>query len=394
MANLMDYLDWRGDLPLSVSPFNEVDALIMAEVSFINFEGLVPPPEIGRGVRLRDAAESYFARNAGKVIDMGVLVPDKIPAMLCAMAQSVRFGEMLVNAFEERIDIDHEQQFAAVAIDLGDGTVYLSFRGTDDTLVGWKEDLNMGFLTEIPSQKHAVSYAERIARQYADKRLRFGGHSKGGNLAVYAAAKCKKEVQERIVGVYNNDGPGFAYDMSATAGHRRVADRIHTIVPQSSIVGMLMEHEKAVQVVYSTAEGIMQHDGFTWEVKGIKFIHLDDFSREGKLLDETIESWSEELGAGQREELANAIYEVLSATGAETLSELSGDKLKSAVTMLKSYKNLDSASRKTLSEAVRLLIWLGTKNALEEQRAEDEKRFKQLRQRLEQQRLKLTERNK
>lgn len=206
MANIMDYLEWRGDLTLAASPFNEVDALLLAELSFINFEGLIPPPEIGRGVRLRDAAEEYFARNEGKEIDMGVLVPDKIPAMLCAMAGSKRFGNMLVNAFEERIDVELEQQFAAITVDLGDSSVYVAFRGTDDTLVGWKEDLNMGFLEEIPSQERAVRYLKRIAKQYDRKKLRVGGHSKGGNLAVYSAVKAAPEVQERILAVYNNDG--------------------------------------------------------------------------------------------------------------------------------------------------------------------------------------------
>ena len=389
MANILDYLEWRGDLTLEVSPFNEVDALLLAELSFINFEGLVPPPEIGRGVRLRDAAEAYFARHESREIDMGVLVPDKIPAMLCAMASSRRFGDMLVNAFEERIDNELEQQFAAVTADLSDGSVYVSFRGTDDTLVGWKEDLNMSFLAEIPSQKQAVRYLNRVARQYAGRKLRVGGHSKGGNLAVYSAVKSAAEVQDRILAVYNNDGPGFMYDLSATAEHQRIVDRIVTIVPQSSVVGMLMQHEKNMQVVHSTYEGILQHDGFSWEVKGTQFVHLDDFSREGKLVDETIDSWSNELSPQQREALANALYEVLTATGAQTLSELSGEKLKNAVSLLKSYKNLDRETRRALAEAVKLLLRLGTKNVIEDAQAEREKETDHIRRKVEEQKQKL-----
>lgn len=394
MANIMDYLEWRGDLTLAASPFNEVDALLLAELSFINFEGLVPPPEIGRGVRLRDAAEEYFARNEGKEIDMGVLVPDKIPAMLCAMAGSKRFGNMLVNAFEERIDVELEQQFAAITVDLGDSSVYVAFRGTDDTLVGWKEDLNMGFLEEIPSQEQAVRYLKRIAKQYDRKKLRVGGHSKGGNLAVYSAVKAAPEVQERILAVYNNDGPGFLYDLTATPEHQRIGDRIRTIVPQSSVVGRLMKHEQNVQIVHSTYEGLAQHDGFSWEVKGTKFVYLDEPSREGKLADETIDSWANELSAQQREALADALYEVLTATGAQTLSELNGEKLKSAVGMLKSYKNLDRETRRVLSEAVKLLLRLGTKNMLESAQSEQEKELEHLRRKVEEQKQKLLEKRK
>jgi len=394
MANLMDYLEWRGDLSLDCSPFNEVDALILAELSFVNFAGLVPSAGVRSGVRLRDASAGYFARNAGKVIEMGVLVPDRIPAMLCAMAGSVRFGDMMLSSFEERLDTDNEQQFAAVAVDLGDGTLYLSFRGTDDTLVGWKEDLNMGFLPEIPSQQQAVDYVNRVARQYPEKKLRLGGHSKGGNLAVYGAVMCDEAVQRRIVSVHNNDGPGFSYDISAREAHRRVAERIRTVVPQSSIVGMLMEHEKNYQVVYSVSEGIMQHDGFSWEVKGCTFVHLDDFSREGKLLDETIDSWSRELDAAQREALADALYEVLTATGAETLSDINDEKLRSAVTMLKTYKSLDPAARKALSESAKLLFKVGTKNMLEDAHSEQEKELAILRKKLDEQRRRLLERKK
>ena len=391
MANILDYLDWRGDLTLAQSPFNEVDALLLAELSFIKFEGIVPPPELGRGLRLRDAARSYFARRTNRTDNMGLLVPGDIPAMLRAMADSRRFGDMTVNAFEERIDEVLEQQFAAVTIDLGDSTAYVSFRGTDDTLVGWKENLNMSFLAEVPAQERAVKYLERIARQYPDRGLRVGGHSKGGNLAIYSAVKCAQAVQDRIVGVYNNDGPGFLSDLSTTQEHRRIADRIHTVVPQSSVVGMLLEHEKNVQVVHSTYEGIMQHDGFSWEVRGAQFVHLDDFSREGKLLDETIDAWAAQLSPQQRESFADALYEMLTATGARTLSDLSGEKLKGAVGILKGYKSLDRETREALSGALKLLLRLGAKSVLEGAQEEQEKEMEQIRAALRRQKRKLPE---
>ena len=394
MANLMDYLDWRGDLTLAVSPFNEVDALILAELSFVDLEGIVPPPEMGRGVALRDAAEAYFARRGGKNEEMGVLVPGKIPDMLRKMMNSARFGDMRLNGYEALLDDAAEQQFAALAIDLGDGCVYLSFRGTDDTLVGWKEDLNMGFLPEIPSQRLAAEYLARMARQYGDRSLRVGGHSKGGNLAVYSAAKSDPAVQERIVAVHNNDGPGFAWDISATPGHRRIAARIRTILPQTSVVGRLMEAEKNYQVVYSTYEGIYQHDGFSWEVKGTQFVHLDDFSREGKVVDETIDSWAGTLNASQREALADALYSVFTATGAKTLSELNEEKLKSAAAMLKTYKNLDRETRRMVSEAFKLLFKLGTKNFMQGAQEEGGREIEQVKRKLTEQYQKLLERRK
>lgn len=394
MANLMDYLDWRGDLTLAVSPFNEVDALILAELSFVDFEGIVPPPEVGRGVRLNEAAEAFFARHGGRDVDMGVLVPDGISQMLRKLMASPRFCGMTLNGYEALLDDEVEEQFSALTIDLGNGSIYISFRGTDDTIVGWKEDLNMSFLEEIPSQKQAVDYVARIARQYPEKTLRIGGHSKGGNLAVYSAAKSSGDIQERIVAVHNNDGPGFIWDISKTPGHKRIAGRIHTVLPQTSVVGMLMEHEKHYQVVYSTYDGLYQHDGFSWQVKGTQFVHLDDFSREGKLVDETLSSWADSLNTQQREALAEALYSVFTATGAKTLSELNEEKLKSASAMLKTYKNLDRESRRMVSEMFKIFFRLGTKNFVLDTQEEGGRELENLRRRISEQYQKLLERKK
>ena len=394
MANLMDYLDWRGDLTLAVSPFNEVDALILAELSFVDFEGIVPPPEVGRGVRLNEAAEAFFARHGGRDVDMGVLVPDGISQMLRKLMASPRFCGMTLNGYEALLDDEVEEQFSALTIDLGNGSIYISFRGTDDTIVGWKEDLNMSFLEEIPSQKQAVEYVARVARQYPEKTLRIGGHSKGGNLAVYSAAKSSGDIQERIVAVHNNDGPGFIWDISKTPGHKRIAGRIHTVLPQTSVVGMLMEHEKHYQVVYSTYDGLYQHDGFSWQVKGTQFVHLDDFSREGKLVDEALSSWADSLNTQQREALAEALYSVFTATGAKTLSELNEEKLKSASAMLKTYKNLDRESRRMVSEMFKIFFRLGTKNFVLDTQEEGGRELENLRRRISEQYQKLLERKK
>ena len=394
MANLMDYLDWRGDLTLAVSPFNEVDALILAELSFVDFEGIVPPPEVGRGVRLNEAAEAFFARHGGRDVDMGVLVPDGISQMLRKLMASPRFCGMTLNGYEALLDDEVEEQFSALTIDLGNGSIYISFRGTDDTIVGGKEDLNMSFLEEIPSQKQAVDYVARIARQYPEKTIRIGGHSKGGNLAVYSAAKSSGDIQERIVAVHNNDGPGFIWDISKTPGHKRIAGRIHTVLPQTSVVGMLMEHEKHYQVVYSTYDGLYQHDGFSWQVKGTQFVHLDDFSREGKLVDEALSSWADSLNTQQREALAEALYSVFTATGAKTLSELNEEKLKSASAMLKTYKNLDRESRRMVSEMFKIFFRLGTKNFVLDTQEEGGRELENLRRRISEQYQKLLERKK
>ena len=269
MANLLDYLDWRGDLTLKQSPFNEVDNLILAELAFVDFNGIVPGPREGPAVVLEEAAERYLERfPAGEKIDMGVLVPDEIPDMVRKMARLPRFRSMRLGCFADRLDADNAQQFAALTVETGDGAVYCSFRGTDDTLAGWKEDFHMAYVSQIPAQKLAVEYLETVARQYPRRKLRLGGHSKGGNLAVWSGVFCRPAVQKRIQAVWSNDGPGFHDDILVLPQYRRLADRITTIVPKSSVVGMLLEHGEDYVVVDSREQGLMQHDGFSWQVTG------------------------------------------------------------------------------------------------------------------------------
>lgn len=383
MANILDYLNWRGDVPLALDGFNEVDNLLMAKLVHINFADIVPGPESVGGVALCDAAAAYFKRYGESGEDMGALVPPEIPELLRALAASRRFREIRLGGYEAILDEKKEEQFAAMCMELGDGTVYCAFRGTDDTLIGWKEDLNLGIMDTIPSQGQALSYLEGAAARYAARQLRVGGHSKGGNLAAYSAIYASEETQQRIVRVYNNDGPGFKSNVEETPGYRRVAGKIVSIVPQASVVGQMLERLPQPVVVHSTGSGIGQHNGFTWEVYGCEFVHLPDFSRGGKRTEETLDSIAEELSGAQREAFVKALYEVLTGTGARTLSDLNEEKLKSASGMLKTYRDLDDETRKALSSAMKLLVKFSAKSFVDEMRSSTDKSVEELRRRVE-----------
>ena len=207
MANILEYLDWRGDLTLSERPFNEVDNLILAEICYLDFSGFVPAGFQTQQVTLQAAASAYFT--AHPETNMGVLVPDQIPVLVEHAAKTARFGDIRLLGYVNRIDEETQTQFSAVTMLLPDGSAYVAFRGTDDTIVGWKEDFNMAFTPEIPAQKYAAEYLRQVSAALPFRPLLVGGHSKGGNLAVYASVFCGQEVQKRILAVYNNDGPGF-----------------------------------------------------------------------------------------------------------------------------------------------------------------------------------------
>ncbi len=354
MANMIDYIDWRGDLTVAQDPFNEVDNLILSEFCFLDLGGIVPAE--GETAPLGEAVTAYFRRHEGQELSMGVLVPDQILTMAKRMIQSPRFAGMGLGGFCSHIDTGREAQFAALTVDIGDGSVYIAFRGTDDTLVGWKEDFNMAFLPTVPSQPIAVEYVKAAAAAYPGKKLILGGHSKGGNLAVYGAVHCGGRIQRRIKAVYNNDGPGFKESLVETAAYQALRERIHTIVPRSSIVGMLLEHDENYGVVASCGKGIYQHDGFSWEVLGNRFVRRQGISQAGRTGDQTIRDFIGAMDDGQRERFVDALFEVLGSTNARTLTDLDSDRMGAVSAMIRRYKDFDKETRQTLLEAVGVLL--------------------------------------
>lgn len=366
MESILEYLDWRGDITFLERPFNEVDNLLLAELSYLDFGGIVPET-FGGGVALHAAMDAFTKRSPK--VEMGVLVPDRIPLLGRKMAASARFRAVRLSGYVCRIDEASETQFAALCAALPDGTVYAAFRGTDDTIVGWKEDFNMAFLPEVPAQREAVRYLQAVGAAAADgvflegaaARLRVGGHSKGGNLAVYSAVWCGAAVQEQIIAVYNNDGPGFHTSLLELPEHRRIAGKIQTILPESSVVGMLLEHEETYQVVRSSQSGLMQHDGLSWQVLGTEFVHLSGLTEGGRLVDETLREFVRGLDEGQRETLVDTMFEILTCTDAQTLTELKEGGVRTVYSMAKEIRALDQPTRRALTDTLRLLVRSGAK---------------------------------
>ena len=324
MANILDYMDWRGDLSFSESPFNEVDNLILSELVFLDFTGVVPSG-FSDSIPLSEAILRLNTVREAAALSDAVLLPTDILPLAEKCAESRRFGEIGLCGFRSRTDTRCELQFAAITFLLRDGTAFAAFRGTDDTLVGWKEDFNMTFLPVVPSQSIASRYLSELASVYA-LRLRVGGHSKGGNLAIYAAATLSAEQRRRIVAVYNNDGPGFSEAFLDSDGYLAIRDRVRIIVPDTSIVGMLLEHAGNHTVVRSDKSGLRQHDGFSWEVRGNAFVKADDRTDESKFIDRTLKGWLTELSDEDREAFIDAVYGVLLSASAETLAELRADR--------------------------------------------------------------------
>lgn len=362
MANIFDYLDWRGDLTFKQAPFNPVDNLILSRLSYLPFEDIVPGPGSKKSIVLSDAAEKFhaLAQNPESVQALKVHMKED-PHFLSVLAASARFGNLRLTHYVNNIDISEEKQFSALCIFDKTFPPYISFRGTDWTIVGWKEDFNMSFLSAIPSQLDAVAYLENIAQMFK-KDLRVGGHSKGGNLAVYASAFCKKHVQERIIEVYNNDGPGFSDEIINAPSFQFIGNRIHTFIPQTSVIGMLFEHEEQYTVIESIQKGLMQHDLFSWQVVYNDFVRLDKVDNSSRFIDKTMKEWLSSLNPEQRKELVNHLYNIITSTNAHSVQELTSQWLKSAAAMIKTISDADETTKKNLSEIFSILVQAAKNN--------------------------------
>ena len=206
MTTIFDYVDWRGDLTFARSELNEVDALILSMISYVDFADIISSDQNDQPITLLEAARKYVRLHRGKPQKLGLILPPEVISIMAKAAKSRRFGGLLMSAYVNHVDSENETQFSAVTFSFGQNWNFVAFRGTDDTLIGWKEDFNMCFMHPVPAQLEALSYLERIAEKRSGQ-LFAGGHSKGGNLAVYASVCASPAVKERIVTVFNNDGP-------------------------------------------------------------------------------------------------------------------------------------------------------------------------------------------
>ena len=293
MANVCDYVRWRGDLTLEQSEFNEIDNLILARFSYFPFDKIIRENEIAT---IKELSRRFSNQDVTK---LPILWKDDVE-LFPLMGNSKRFGGMLATKYINKIDAEQEKQFSAITVLMPDGTIYVSYRGTDNTIVGWKEDFNMSFKSHIASQISAKQYLEEIAKEYPSSKIIIGGHSKGGNIAVYAATFASKEVKDRIINVYNNDGPGFCEDVIETAEYQEILPRVHTYIPQSSIIGRLMNHKEKYTIVESVQRGIMQHDLYSWQLLGKEFVTLKKLTNESEFIDKTIKDWLENVEPEKR----------------------------------------------------------------------------------------------
>ena len=356
MGNIMDYISWRGDLSFEQSQFNEVDNLILACFSYVNLDGISAVTK-QKGIGLKKLTKEFMKLHTMKELETDKSFIRLAPFMMMEMAKSVRFGKCVVRNYVNDIVTEAEQQFAAMEIVLEDGTSYVSFRGTDDTIIGWKEDFNLS-TGVVPAQKRAIEYLQKIS-EHTDGMLRVGGHSKGGNLAIYGSVMCKS-AHEKILEIYSNDGPGFSREFQELPEMKEMMPKIIRIIPEYSIIGTLLEHEKEPVIVASSSKGLLQHDGFSWEVQGPALVRRDSLNKTALRFIEILHKWIDGMDTEQKRLLIEDLFATLQASGYENLSEVQSGGLKSLAAMVKRVEKFAPESRGMMQELLTAICggWL------------------------------------
>ncbi len=352
-GTMLDYIKEYGDYTFAEKPLGEVDSLIFSQFAYLKLDGIVPlVTENRKSVNLQ-----YIREHA----DYEKLYADERyekenRALFTAMLQSKRFRGVKLNCYINIVEPEWETQFSAVTFILNGGILYLSYRGTDETIVGWKEDFNMAFLDPVPGQSFAVKYMNMVTSRLRQK-FYVGGHSKGGNFAMYAALNCAAEVQERILSIYNHDGPGFRPEVLSRLNYQRLENKIIRILPHSSLVGMLFSPvESKYEVVESKTFGLLQHDPYTWLVEEDHFVKVKDIYKSRKFSGDTINEWILSLNEEQVRSFVDTLYQVISASEAVTLIDFTADWKKSMMGVLTAAKEIDEETREGIKKVVKSLF--------------------------------------
>lgn len=350
MDNLLTYLKWRGDLKIKDNPFNEVDALILCEMVYIRFGNIVPKVGEDGEITIAEAAKRYHVSE-----EKNVLYYAEKEELFLELASTPRFAEMTLCNYTSTTDIKQQQQFAAMHVNVTPNLTFIAFRGTDATIVGWRENFNMSYMMPVPAQQSAVDYVNQTAKGLF-RRFWLGGHSKGGNLAIYSGMFCNPKIQKKIVKVNSFDGPGFNRKVVNDESYLAIKDRISAFVPVSSIVGMLMEHEEDYKVVESSGFSIKQHEGLTWKICGTEFELAEEIDKFSRHLNVTLKQWLAKIGPEERREFVNTVFNVLEQAGIENIADLSDIDVKKAGVLIKTATKVPQEQRELVGKLVKMLI--------------------------------------
>lgn len=360
-SDILNYIEWRGDLPFDVAPLNEVDMAIFSELTYLDLNGIVPDFFSLKWISIKEISDKFFNMDKRSEKPVGLIIPNTMVKMLKMLSESERFKNVLVSNYVNNLNVKEERQFCALTFRLTKKIDCVAFSGTDDTIIGWKENFNMIYKYPISSQIQAVDYVNKTSNYFA-KNIYLCGHSKGGNLAVYAGLMASDKIKKRIVKVYNFDGPGFDKDMADKLDSYEYK-KVIEYIPQGSVVGRLFDHKESAKIIKSDGIGFNQHDMFLWKINKTRFVE-SEAEPESLAIDKTVKEIVKELSFEDRELVVEGFYKLLSSANTQTLIDMSakwGELVKCYLFMEPKYKKvLNLVTAKLFKERALKSYFFGT----------------------------------
>lgn len=354
MPNLLNYIEDTQYDSFYDHPLNKLDILALTELSYLPFDRLVPTPFTETGIRLDHLAEQFEATYQNDFPPFSMVTKNRL-ALFALLAKSIRFKSIKAFGFVDDYQLDQEQQFSAISYRLDRKTILTAFRGTDDTIIGWKEDFQMTYMDEIPAQRSASGYLEKLMASQ-NGNFYIAGHSKGGNLALYAACQQVPELQERILAIYPFDAPGLHKKYLESDGYKNIQERIHPIIPQNSIVGMMLETPEHAQIVQSNTVGLLQHISFSWEIEGSDFKSAPTLTNDSLQTDRTLKTWTASLTDEELKDFFDLFFGIFIQAGIERFSDITVNPLQKLQEMDRLRKEFSPQEAEMMDKLIRLLF--------------------------------------
>lgn len=306
MSNIIDYLKWRGDLSFKESSFNEIDALILSFIAYVEFDFFLTD--------INNKTLEELNNNINNITEKEIFL-DKISMVRMSLeilneaSKTNRFKNIRLINYRNEIDLDNESQFSVMTFILDEKDIFISYRGTDESIVGWKEDFNMLFLSEVPGQVKAFRYLNSLDLNNVNN-LYIGGHSKGGNLAIFASVMTDSSIRNKITSIFNFDGPGFKKEFLENKNYKEICPKIKTFIPEESIIGLIFYRLEEPIVIKSLKSGFLQHNAYFWEILGRKFVY-SEISNKSTDLDRILKDLVNNLSSQQIKDIVNITFEFL-----------------------------------------------------------------------------------
>ncbi len=347
-------MDWRGDVPFSADPFNEIDGLILSQFCYVILDGVVPE-SFDEEITFPDAYRGYNADSVDTKHRILTFEQDNL--LFRKLAESRRFRGTTLCGYVSDIERSEDLQFSAITYRLCDGSGFVAFRGTDGTVTGWKEDFNLSYMQQTAGQQRAIEYINK-AFAVGECPIRLGGHSKGGNSAIYSSLFCDDSIRERITNIYSYDGPGFRDEIISSEIYQKMLPRIRSFIPEASIVGMLLGSGSDPKIVKTSVNGIKQHYAYYWELRRNRFVPADRLKKSGDVINKAISGLLSDFSDTEREIFTDSLFEILKAPDKETLKEIT--KLSSYPAIIKAISKLRPEQQAVMKEAFKKIAQNGT----------------------------------